>query len=165
MTAKKKLTHLTAAQRATAAFGNGLSGSWIGYAGTGWQDMEVVVDAEKRVPLRARFGEWEQVYGEFREVKPGQFAPMSVRTSGSFSLDMRFVWAGDCLWIARETVTSWPGQTATATARLTNLTVNGQVVPGIPVLSGTEIKQAQEALAAARAAREEERRKAREGAR
>lgn len=146
---------LTAPQPQRALYGNGLQGVWVGYAGAHWQELELEVDTQRNVPLRARAGDWEQTYDDFREVRAGQFVPLTVRVRGVLSFDLSFIWAGDCLWIARETATSWPERDGRAVARLTNLAVNGRPVEGVPVLTAEELRRAEAELAAHRTAEQQ----------
>jgi hypothetical protein len=138
------------------ACGNGLRGTWHGYSSGRWQELECVIDAETLLPVRAKARDWEQQYGDFQEVAPGKFAPMLIRMPGRW--EYRFIWANECLWIAKETFSGAEREGQRACGRLVNLMVNGQPVDGIPVLSDEQVRAAETELAAA----EEQRRKERE---
>jgi hypothetical protein len=148
--------HVETPEPVRMACGNGLRGTWHGYSSGRWQELECVIDAETLLPVRAKARDWEQQYGDFQEVAPGKFAPMLIRMPGRW--EYRFIWANECLWIAKETFSGAEREGQRACGRLVNLMVNGQPVDGIPVLSDEQVRAAETELAAA----EEQRRKERE---
>ena len=92
----------------------------------------------------------------FKGLAPGKFAPMLIRMPGRW--EYHFIWANECLWIAKETFSGPEREGQRACGRLANLVVNGEPVDGIPVLSDEQVRAAEAELAAA----EEQARKDRE---
>jgi len=121
--------------------GNGLSGTWCGYFTWAWRQLECVLDAETLLPVSADVGEDEQRYADYQEVAPGKFAPMTITVPGWF--EYHFVWAGDCLWIAKETRSQPDAAGKRAVGRITNLVVNGESVAAVPALTPDEIAAAE----------------------
>ncbi len=93
--------------------GNGISGSgWRGLFTTGGTNAELVLDAEKMVPLNSivkvsRGRTVEESFSDYTEVNPGSHVPLSVTVKyrGLRSGDMEFAWKfklHDGLWLFDE---------------------------------------------------------------
>ena len=137
--------------------GNGMGPTWYGYGTQAWRKLEVWVDAETLLPVKAQAGNRAQWYRDYEEVQPGKFAPMKIDLAGW--LEYHFAWVGDCLWLATETISSPNDNPPHRRSRVTNLRVNDEPVEGIPELTDAEIAAARAAMAKAD---EEERQRERE---
>jgi hypothetical protein len=93
--------------------GNGISGSgWRGLFTTGGTNAELVLDAERMVPLNSvvkvsRGRTVEESFSDYAEVNPGSYVPLSVtvKYAGLRSGDMEFAWKfklHDGLWLFDE---------------------------------------------------------------
>jgi len=93
--------------------GNGISGSgWRGLFTTGGTNAELVLDAERMVPLNSvvkvsRGRTVEESFSDYTEVNPGSYVPLSVtvKYAGLRSGDMEFAWKfklHDGLWLFDE---------------------------------------------------------------
>ena len=93
--------------------GNGTSGGWRGLFTTGGTNAELVLDAEKMVPLnsvvKALGGTVEESFFDYTEVNPGNYVPLSVTVKYARLRrgwrDMEFAWKfklHDGLWLFDE---------------------------------------------------------------
>ncbi len=93
--------------------GNGLSRSWRGDFETGGTNAELIIDAEKMVPLssvvKVPDGTVEESFSDYTEARPGSYVPLSVAIRYTSSqLDwkgMAFAWKfklHDGLWLFDE---------------------------------------------------------------
>ena len=114
------------------AVGNGVENSWNGYHSFGAEEEGMLLlDTERWVPLEAQIGRVHEVFGEYVEFEPKQFAPLKIRIEvGDSAYDWRFriykpgLWLFDdsfsdgrrIAWVENVTVNSAPPQVAHATA-------------------------------------------------
>ena len=93
--------------------GNGTSGGWRGLFTTGGTNAELVLDAEKMVPLnsvvKVSGGTVEESFSDYTEVNPGNYVPLSVTVKYARLRrdwrDMEFAWKfklHDGLWLFDE---------------------------------------------------------------
>jgi hypothetical protein len=92
--------------------GNGISrAGWRGLFSAGGTNAELVLDAEKMVPLnsvvKVQRGTVEESFSDYTEVNPGSYVPLSVtvKSTGWRSGDMVFAWKfklHDGLWLFNE---------------------------------------------------------------
>ena len=95
--------------------GNGISQNWRGHFTTGGTNAELVIDAERMVPLSSAvevpFGRTlEESFSDYTEVSPGNYVPLSVTVKygglpSELGGDMVFAWkfkVYDGLWLFDE---------------------------------------------------------------
>lgn len=70
--------------------GNGMQGSWHGYFNLGGDTGLLVLDAERLTPLRTVIGDVTERFGDFVELEPGRYVPLSIEIENGD--DMRFDW-------------------------------------------------------------------------
>ena len=91
-------------------YGNGISTPFYGYFSTGGTNAELVLDAEKMVPLSSMvtipYGTVEESFSDYTEVSPGHYVPLSVtvKTTG-LPLNWEVAWkfkVHDGVWLFDE---------------------------------------------------------------
>jgi hypothetical protein len=60
------------------AFGNGVEGTWSGYHTVGGEEGQLLLDPVRLVPEEVRFGRLHEVFGDYVELTPGHFVPLSI---------------------------------------------------------------------------------------
>jgi hypothetical protein len=89
--------------------GTGVAGTWRGYFQRSTKDNTLVLDANQLTPVTHSDSEMSETYGQFHEIQPGQYVPLSVKIRGSgFDFDWRFAWYEVGVWLFARSY--WKGE-------------------------------------------------------
>lgn len=109
-------------RRSTVAAGNGVAGSWSGFSQGAVKEGQIKIDAERFTPISIEYGDRREEYGDYVQISPDCYVPLSLRIDGKQQYRWRFrVWKPG-LWLFDSTT----GDAEEPVAWTTNVAVNGQ---------------------------------------
>ena len=119
-------------ERIHLEIGNGISGSWRGYFTHGSDEMTLIVDAERMLPVSEthKLGNNPAIttihYRDWEEIGDDRWIPKLVDVEHDEAVyHMHFAWQGEAAWLLTHAETEYQGSTS-ATARVSNFVVNDE---------------------------------------
>jgi len=112
--------------------GNGIVGSWLGYYSHSANEIMLIIDSQRLLPLEEKSGQTTLRFLDWRQVGDDRWVPGTVDVmKGDIRYQMHFSWMGDAVWLLTHAENLSRGSTQTV-AFTRDVIVNGQAITRPP---------------------------------